>query len=118
MNTKRILLLLIAVVLVWFAFFRKKALPQAVAINRPATPASAANNATAQTIKTVSNAAQPYVAQLTGWLFNGVAQSIGSYGQGGSSGADTGSTSDWGDFESYDDFADFGETYSGTGGEF
>jgi hypothetical protein len=116
MNTKRILLLAVAAVLLWYAFLRKKALPQSVAVNRPATPAGAVNTATSQTIATAANAAQPYVAQITGTLLNGIATSLQGYGQGGSSGADTGSTGSYGLFETYDSFNS--DSYSGTGGEF
>ncbi len=114
MNTKRLLLLGIAVVLVWYAFFRKTALPQKVVVKAPVTTKGALNDATAQTLATVTKVAQPYIADWTGSLLNGIATSVQGYGQGGSSGADTGSTSSYGEFESTDESA----VASGTGGEF
>lgn len=99
MTTKRLLLLAVAAAFAWYVFIRKKAPAGTTMIVRPANAAGAGNAAVAKTINTVSNAAQPALAQITGTLLNGVVTSLKQYGQGGSSGADTGSTSQWGDFQ-------------------
>jgi len=114
MNAKRILLLAIAAVIVWYAFLRKKALPTMVVVNTPASPTNALRNAATQTVNTAAVAVQPAIANLAGTLANGIATSLGSYGQGGVSGADTGSLSSYGDFVDLNPSGD----YSGTGSEF
>jgi len=84
MSGKRIVLALLALALVWFAFFRRAAAPKAA----PKVNAKdAANNAVSLSIGTAARAAQPYIADLTGRLFNGIAHSVGSGG--GVNSADT-----------------------------
>ena len=98
MNTKRILLFLLAAVFLWWVFIKRKALPQTVVIGNSANPNQALSTATSQSIYTAAQAAQPGIAAISGTLVNGIANSLSQWGQGGSSGADTGSTSDYGTF--------------------
>ena len=109
MTLKRVLLLVLAAVFVWWAFIRNR-LPQTTVVNAPPTPNSAANTAASKTIQTASNAFQPYIAQLAGMIGNGIVSSFGSYGQGGSNGADTGSAT-WAEFTDYSP-TDSGVRYS------
>lgn len=78
MSAKRIILVIAALALVWFAFFRRKALPNAAPVAGKNNVTGAANSAVAQTIRTAANAAQPYIAQITGQIIGGVAHSFGS----------------------------------------
>jgi hypothetical protein len=109
MSGKRILLLLAAIGLLWFAFFRKRT-PAPVVYNQGIDPntgrqlgtqeniAATANQAVANTVNSAGQAVSQGTGQILGTIFNGIASSIGQYGAGGSQGADTnsyGSTADW-----------------------
>jgi hypothetical protein len=109
MSGKRILLLLAAIGLLWFAFFRKRT-PAPVVYNQGIDPntgrqlgtqeniGATANQAVANTVNAAGNAVSQGTGQILGVIFNGIASSIGQYGAGGSQGADTISAngnSDW-----------------------
>ena len=72
MSGKRIALVLLALVLVWYAFFRK---PKVVVVNKPVSP----GGTVAQVGASALAANQGAVNQTIGYLVNGVAQSVGSW---------------------------------------
>lgn len=86
MSAKRIILVIAALALVWFAFFRKKALPNVAPVAGKNNVTGAANAAVAQSIKTAANAAQPYLKDAIGSILNGVAHSFGSSDSPGATG--------------------------------
>jgi hypothetical protein len=92
MSAKRIILVIAALGLVWFAFFRKKALPNAAPAASPNNVAGAANAAVAQTIRTAVNAAQPYIANITGQIINGVAHTFPNTSPGSQGGTNSSAT--------------------------
>jgi hypothetical protein len=119
MSGKRILLLLAAIGLLWFAFFRKRT-PVPVVVNQGIDPATGrvvgtsenitatANQAVANTIGAAGNAAAAGTSQILGTIFGGIATSIAQYGQGGSNGADTASANSSADWFSSSDSYDSG----------
>jgi hypothetical protein len=87
MSGKRIALVLLALVLVWYAFFRK---PKVVVVNKPVSPGSTV----AQVGATALAANQGAVNNTIGYLVNGVASSVAGWfnqpgAQGGSNSSQT-----------------------------
>lgn len=118
MNAKRIILLLVALLFVWYAFFRKKNLPAPAATVVGTPNGNPLQNLVNQTEQNAATGALSALSGLTGAISNGVVTSTNTTSNGGSSGNSTQSTMDPGSFDNTDPIDVDSGIASGTGGEF